>query len=48
VIFGIGTDIVKISRFDEMRSLESFAKKCLSIDELVLFGELEGLKNLDT
>jgi len=44
VIFGIGTDIIKISRFDEMRSLESFAKKCLSIDELVLFGGLEGLK----
>ena len=44
MIFGIGTDIVKISRFDEMRSLESFAKKCLSIDELVLFVELERLK----
>lgn len=44
MIFGIGTDIVKVSRFDEMQSLESFAKKCLSIEELLIFKKLEGLK----
>lgn len=44
MIFGIGTDIVKVSRFDEMQSLESFAKKCLSIEELTIFKKLEGLK----
>tara|TARA_B100001059_G_scaffold76586_1_gene74116 strand:+ start:2353 stop:2730 length:378 start_codon:yes stop_codon:yes gene_type:complete len=44
VIFGIGTDIVKVSRFNEMQSLESFAKKCLSIEELTIFKKLEGLK----
>ena len=44
MIFGIGTDIVKVSRFDEMQSLESFAKKCLSIEELLIFKKLQGLK----
>ena len=44
MIFGIGTDIVKVSRFDEMQSLESFANKCLSIEELLIFKKLEGLK----
>lgn len=44
MIFGVGTDIVKVSRFDEMQSLESFAKKCLSIEELTIFKKLEGLK----
>ena len=44
MIFGVGTDIVKVSRFDEMQSLESFAKKCLSIEELLIFKKLEGLK----
>ena len=44
MIFGIGTDIVKVSRFDEMQSLEYFAKKCLSIEELLIFKKLESLK----
>lgn len=44
MIFGVGTDIVKVSRFDEMQSLESFAKKCLSIEEFLIFKKLEGLK----
>ena len=44
MIFGIGTDIVKVSRFNEMQSLESFAKKCLSIEELTIFKKLDGLK----
>ena len=44
MIFGVGTDIVKVSRFDEMQSLESFAKKCLSIEELLIFKKLQGLK----
>ena len=44
MIFGIGTDIVKVSRFEEMKSIEPFAKKCLSSDELTIFKELESSK----
>ena len=34
MIFGIGTDIVKISRIQEMKSLSTFAEKILSSEEL--------------
>ena len=34
MIFGIGTDIVKISRIKEMKSLSTFAEKILSSEEL--------------
>ena len=33
MIFGIGTDIVKISRIEEMKSLSTFAEKILSTEE---------------
>ena len=34
MIYGIGTDIVNISRFQKMKSIKSFSKKILSVDEL--------------
>ena len=33
MIFGIGTDIVKISRIQDMKSLSTFAEKILSTEE---------------
>jgi len=34
MIYGIGTDIVNILRFKKMKSIKSFSKKILSVDEL--------------
>ena len=34
MIYGVGTDIVNISRFQKMKSIKSFSKKILSVDEL--------------
>ena len=34
MIYGVGTDIVKIARIQEMKSLSSFAEKILSSKEL--------------
>ena len=34
MIFGIGTDIVKISRIEDMKSLSAFAERILSAEEL--------------
>ena len=34
MIYGVGTDIVNISRFKKMKSIKSFSKKILSVDEL--------------
>ena len=34
MIFGIGTDIVKITRIQEMKSLSAFAEKILSFKEM--------------
>ena len=34
MIYGIGTDIVNISRLKKMKSIKSFSKKILSVDEL--------------
>ena len=34
MIYGIGIDIVNISRFKKMKSIKSFSKKVLSVDEL--------------
>jgi holo-[acyl-carrier protein] synthase len=34
MIYGIGTDIVNILRFKKMKSIKSFSKKVLSVDEL--------------
>ena len=33
IIFGIGTDILKISRIEDMKSLSTFAEKILSTEE---------------
>lgn len=44
MIFGIGTDIVKVSRFEEMDSVDTFAKKCLSEEELKHFFSLKDSK----
>ena len=33
MIYGIGTDIVKISRIEDMKSLSAFAEKILSTEE---------------
>ena len=41
MIFGIGTDLVDISRFKKMKSLDNFAKKTLSNDELKIFNTLK-------
>ena len=34
MIYGIGTDIVNISRFKKMKSIKSFSEKILSEDEI--------------
>jgi phosphopantetheinyl transferase (holo-ACP synthase) len=34
MIYGIGTDIVNISRIKKMDSLKSFSEKILSVNEL--------------
>ena len=44
MIFGIGTDLVDISRFQKMKSLNNFAKKTLSSDELKIFNTLNESK----
>ena len=41
MIFGIGTDLVDISRFKKMKSLNNFAKKTLSNNELRIFNTLK-------
>ena len=40
MIFGIGTDIVEVSRFKNMKSIDTFAKKCLTSEELNYFNDL--------
>jgi holo-[acyl-carrier protein] synthase len=46
MIFGIGTDIVKISRIEKMKSQDNFADKILSETELNIFNDLnESKKN---
>ena len=44
MIFGIGTDIVKISRIKEMKSLSTFAEKILSPEELKIASSHKGEK----
>ena len=41
MIFGIGTDIVDISRIRKMDSLDTFAKKILSKQELLIFNDIK-------
>jgi holo-[acyl-carrier protein] synthase len=44
VIYGIGTDIVKISRITKMKSLSSFAEKILSLNELEIASQYKNDK----
>ena len=41
MIYGIGTDIVEVSRFKNMKSIDAFANKCLTSEE---FNNLEDSK----
>jgi|TARA_E500000178_G_scaffold116347_1_gene116395 holo-[acyl-carrier protein] synthase len=41
VIYGVGTDIVEISRIKQMKSLSSFAEKILSPSELKMASTFE-------
>jgi holo-[acyl-carrier protein] synthase len=44
VIYGVGTDIVEISRIKQMKSLSSFAEKILSHNELKIASTFESDK----
>ena len=44
MIYGIGTDIVEISRITKMKSLSSFAKKILSSNELEIVSQYKNEK----
>lgn len=46
MIFGVGTDIVSLSRLEKMDNLEKFAMKVLSEKELAIFTNLVELKKL--
>lgn len=46
MIFGIGTDLIKITRIKNINSLEKFAKKILSENELNLFNSLSNDKKV--
>ena len=46
MIFGIGTDLIKITRIKNINSLEKFALKILSKNELDLFDSLSNDKKI--
>ena len=46
MIFGIGTDILEIQRIKKIDSLDKFAKKILSINELKFFQNLANSKRV--
>ena len=46
MIFGIGTDLIKITRIKNIHSLEKFALKILSENELDLFNSLSNDKKV--
>ena len=46
MIFGIGTDLIKIKRIKNINSLEKFALKILSENELDLFNSLNNDKKV--
>tara|TARA_B100001027_G_C16258153_1_gene327996 strand:+ start:1069 stop:1446 length:378 start_codon:yes stop_codon:yes gene_type:complete len=46
MIFGIGTDLIKIKRIKNINSLEKFALKILSENELHLFNSLSNDKKI--
>ena len=41
MIFGIGTDIVEISRVKKMNSIEKFAQKILGNQEMDIFESID-------
>ena len=46
MIFGIGTDICKLSRIESMKSLDAFAKKILSENEKKIFSSKDETKKI--
>ena len=46
MIYGMGTDIESISRFKKIDSLENFAVKILSINELEIFNGFKEFKQI--
>ena len=46
MIFGVGTDIVSLSRLEKMNNLEKFAMKVLSEKELAIFTNLVESKKI--
>jgi len=46
MIYGMGTDIASISRFKKIDSLETFAVKILSINELEIFNGFKEFKQI--
>ena len=46
MIYGIGTDIVEIKRIASMKSLDTFAKKILSKNEIKTFDALKSSKKM--
>ena len=46
MIYGMGTDIASISRFKKIDSLENFAVKILSINELEIFNGFKEFKQI--
>ena len=47
MIFGIGTDLVDISRIERMKSLNAFSKKILTQAELEIFKTLKHQKKIN-
>ena len=46
MIFGIGTDIVDVTRIKKMKSIDSFAKKILGDNEYLKFSKLSEPKKI--
>ena len=46
MIFGIGTDIVDVTRIKKMKSIDSFAKKILGDNEYLKFSKLSESKKI--
>ena len=46
MIFGIGTDIVDVTRIKKMKSIDAFAKKILGDDEYLKFSKLSESKKI--
>ena len=46
MIFGIGTDIVDVTRIKKMKSIDSFAKKILGDNEYLKFSKLSESKKV--